>query len=112
MIKEHECSSFCFLGAGVFVGLARQQNAEELSAAAGLPPRDPPQDGLDSSEEDPREQWRRRVYPAGRIMHLVPLHLVPGEASRDLILCCQHKFMMACLLRHSNFWLRDGNGHQ
>lgn len=74
---------------GVFVGLARQQNAEELSAAAGLPPRAPP--GEESSPSgDPMEQWRRRVYPAGRIMHLVPLHLIPG-ASASLMhsSCCQ-----------------------
>lgn len=62
------------------MGLAQQENAEELSAAAGLPPREPLGDSQTTPAwDDPREQWRRRVYPAGRILHLVPLHLVPGE---------------------------------
>jgi hypothetical protein len=27
------------------------------------------------------EEWKRATYPAGRIMHLVPAHLIPGACA-------------------------------
>ena len=59
--------------AGIFVGLASQGPAasaseadEAAQASAGAQP----------GELNPA--WKRKAYPAGRILHLVPARLVPG----------------------------------
>jgi hypothetical protein len=54
---------------GQFTGIAGQDTASGLEA--------PDWDSAQATASE--EQWKRMTYPAGRILHLVPAHLVQGE---------------------------------
>jgi hypothetical protein len=61
-------SSLVYWSAGVFVGVAGQDTAFGVDG----------HDWDDSQRQMSREKWKRMTYPAGRIMHLLPRHLVTG----------------------------------
>ena len=57
--------------AGIFVGMAGQDTAMGMEFESGSGDHD----GLTE------EEWKRATYPAGRIMHLVPAHLISGACT-------------------------------
>ncbi|KAK9793715.1 hypothetical protein WJX73_006410 [Symbiochloris irregularis] len=65
---------------GVFVGLASQRDGSGTASTSAAPAdRGHISDSSTGEEPDEKEeQWKRCVFPAGRILHLVPIGLVPG----------------------------------
>lgn len=69
--RHHRGLPYVLGHAGIFLGVAGQDTAMGMEWES---PRD--YGGLTE------EEWKRATYPAGRIMHLVPSHLMSGE------ICC------------------------
>ena len=75
--------------AGIFVGMAGQDTAMGLEFDCSSQRQ---HDGLTE------EEWKRATYPAGRIMHLVPAHLIPGAPGQCGESCCTRPSRLSCMV--------------